>query len=70
MPWQRKRTPKAEKSPIHENPVSLLRNIGVIGLSELEPVILAALATEEPLLLIGPHGTGKSLLLTKIAEAL
>jgi ABC-type uncharacterized transport system YnjBCD ATPase subunit len=28
------------------------------------------LATEEPLLLIGPHGTGKSLLLTRIAEAL
>jgi len=48
----------------------LLRGIGMIGLSDLEPIILAALATEEPLLLIGPHGTGKSLLLTRIAGAL
>jgi len=49
---------------------SLLSEIGMIGLSDLEPIILAALATGEPLLLIGPHGTGKSLLLTRIAEAL
>ena len=49
---------------------SLLSGIGLFGLSHLEPVILAALATEAPLLLIGPHGTGKSLLLTRIAEAL
>ncbi len=48
----------------------LLYGIGLIGLSDLEPIILAALATEEPLLLIGSHGTGKSLLLTRIAEAL
>ena len=49
---------------------SLLGGIGLIGLTDLEPIILAALATEEPLLLIGPHGTGKSFLLTQIAEAL
>lgn len=48
----------------------LLYGIGLIGLSDLEPIILAALATEVPLLLIGSHGTGKSLLLTRIAEAL
>lgn len=49
---------------------SLLRNLGIVGLKELEPVILAALLTGEPLLLIGAHGTGKSLLLTRISEAL
>ena len=49
---------------------SFLGGIGLIGLTDLAPIILAALATEEPLLLIGPHGTGKSLLLTRIAEAL
>jgi MoxR-like ATPase len=49
---------------------SLLRGLGLIGLTDLEPIILAALATEEPLLLIGPHGTGKTLLLTQIAEAI
>ena len=51
-------------------PPSILAGIGLYGLSPLEPVILAALATEEPLLLIGPHGTGKSLLLLRIAKAL
>ena len=57
-----------QKTP-HE-PRSLLARLGLHGLSSMEPVILAALATEEPLLLIGPHGTAKSLLLTRIAEAL
>ena len=33
-------------------------------------MLVAALATEEPLLLIGAHGTAKSLLLTRIAQAL
>ena len=31
---------------------------------------MAALASEAPLLLIGPHGTGKSFLLLRLAEAL
>ena len=51
-------------------PVSFLRALGVIGWDRLEPVVLAALATEDPLLLIGPHGTAKSLLLTRLATAL
>jgi len=48
----------------------LIRRLGLYGLEPLTPVLLAALATEEPLLLIGPHGTAKSLLLTRIAAAL
>lgn len=40
------------------------------GLDRIAPVLLAALATDEPLLLIGAHGTGKTLLLTRVAEAL
>ncbi len=47
-----------------------LRGLGLIGLESIEPVILAALATETPLLLIGPHGTAKSLLLSRLCEAL
>jgi MoxR-like ATPase len=58
-----------ETDTADDNP-SLLSRIGLFGLSKLEPVILAALATEEPLLLIGAHGTGKSLLLTRIATVL
>ena len=47
-----------------------LRQLGVVGLDSLEPVILAALATETPLLLVGAHGTAKSLLLSRLCEAL
>ena len=46
------------------------KRLGLHGLEDLAPVLVAALATEEPLLLIGPHGTAKSLLLTRIATAL
>ncbi len=46
------------------------KRLGLQGLQSLAPVLMAALATEEPLLLIGPHGTAKSLLLTRIAAAL
>ena len=48
----------------------LFAPLGLQGLSTLEPVLLAALGSEEPLLLIGPHGTGKTLLLTRVAKAL
>ena len=51
-------------------PTGLLQGLGLIGLSSIEAPVLAALATEEPLLLIGPHGTAKSLMLTRIAAAL
>ena len=49
---------------------SILRALGVVGLEAIEPVILAALATEAPILLVGPHGTAKSLLLSRLCEAL
>lgn len=44
--------------------------LGVRGWNHLDAVLLAALATEAPLLLIGPHGTAKSLLVERIAIAL
>ena len=47
-----------------------LERLGLIGLSAIEPPLLAALITGQPLLLIGPHGTAKTLLLTRIATAL
>jgi MoxR-like ATPase len=61
--------------PIHgesttQQPRSLLARLGVIGMEAIEPVVLAALASTEPLLLIGPHGTGKSSLLQRVAAAL
>jgi MoxR-like ATPase len=48
----------------------VLRALGIAGWEHLEPVILAALAAEAPLLLIGPHGSAKTLVLSRLAEAL
>ena len=48
----------------------ILRDLGIVGWDRQEPVILAALATRSPIVLIGEHGTAKSLLLERLAEAL
>lgn len=49
---------------------SITEGLGVRGWSHLDVVILAALATQTPLLLVGPHGTAKSLLVERISAAL
>jgi MoxR-like ATPase len=51
-------------------PMRLLRSLNLFGLDHLDPVILAALTDERPLLLIGPHGTAKSELLNRLATVL
>ena len=56
--------------PAHIGLASPFKRLGLQGMNGIAPVLLAALATEEPLLLIGPHGTAKSLLLTRVATAL
>ena len=53
-----------------ENRRDLIARLGLVGLGSLEPLVLASLATQSPLLLIGPHGSGKSLLLERLALAL
>jgi len=55
-----------------ENPTaeSCLKKIGVYGYEQVEPIILAALVTEDPLLLIGKAGTGKTYLLNSLSEIL
>ncbi|MEY3350085.1 MAG: hypothetical protein RIQ50_196 [Bacteroidota bacterium] len=47
-----------------------LRKLGVFGFDEVEPIILAALVSEDPILLIGEAGTGKTFLLNSISEAM
>ena len=49
---------------------SFTEALGVVGWRKLEPVLLAALATELPLLIVGAHGTAKSLLVERTAVAL
>jgi len=59
------------KRPVTSNTsVYLTKPLGLLGWDNLEPVLLAALATREPLLLIGKHGTAKSFLLERLAQAL
>ena len=47
-----------------------LKQLGVFGYDDVEPVILAVLVSEDPLLLIGRAGTGKTFLLNSLSEAL
>ncbi len=47
-----------------------LSRLGVYGYGNVEPIILAALVTEDPLLLIDKAGTGKTFLLNSLSEAL
>ena len=46
------------------------RDRPVIGMEPIEPVMLAAMVTGEPSLLIGPHGTAELYLLNRIGNAL
>lgn len=50
--------------------ITHLADLGVYGFDRQEPVILAALITEDPMLLIGRSGTGKTFLLNSLSEAL
>ncbi len=50
--------------------LGLTESLGIHGWQHLDALLLAALATESPLLLIGPHGTAKSLLIERMATAL
>ncbi|NWG16800.1 MAG: MoxR family ATPase [Chloroflexi bacterium] len=50
--------------------ISITGSLAIHGWNHLDPVLLASLATESPLLLVGPHGTAKSLLIERIAGAL
>ena len=47
-----------------------LRAIGASGFDRSAAIIMAALVTEDPLLLIGASGTGKTFLLNSLSEAL
>src|SRR5262245_23300600 len=61
---------KKPSEPPARRPDPYFPALGVYGFGEAEPVILAALVTEDPLLLIGASGTGKTYLLNSLSEAL
>ncbi|MCY3853320.1 MAG: AAA family ATPase [Gammaproteobacteria bacterium] len=71
MPHSRNsKTPETVSRKKAPRKARVIRDLGIFGFDHIEPVILAALITEEPMLLIGQHGTAKSLLMTRISEAL
>jgi MoxR-like ATPase len=49
---------------------SISESLGVRGWNHLDAIILASLAIEEPVLLIGTHGTAKTYLVEQIATSL
>ena len=51
-------------------PRRVLRELGIAGWDLIEPAILAAVAAELPLLLVGPHGSAKTMLLKRLAQCL
>ncbi|MCE7959068.1 MAG: hypothetical protein DYH06_14190, partial [Acidobacteria bacterium ACB2] len=62
--------PAPPAAPAGPPRVRFLRLLGLHGWDGLDAPVLAALATESPLLLIGPHGSGKTMVLNRLAEAL
>ena len=55
---------------MNERPLPFLPRLGLHGYGHLEPLLLAALVTGDPLLLIGKAGTGKTMLLNGLSQAL
>ena len=62
--------PVATTVAVSTRATGLLSSLGLHGLSHLDAPVLAALASETPMLLIGPHGSAKSALLERLAVAL
>jgi len=48
----------------------MLEKLGIYGMEEVESAVLAGLVTGDPLLLVGSHGSGKTLLCERLARAL
>ena len=61
---------QAQAVAVRKKAPGRLRAIDVVSFDRYEPAILAALVTEDPLLIIGRSGTGKTFLLNTLSEAL
>ena len=48
----------------------MLEKLGIYGMEKIERAILAGLVTGDPILLVGTHGAGKTLLSARLAKAM
>lgn len=48
----------------------MLEKLGIYGMSGIEDMVLAGFVTGDPVLLVGTHGTAKTLLYLQLAEAM
>ncbi len=69
-PARRKARPRGRSTSARKRGAGFLERLGLVGYGALEPVVLAALVLEAPVLLVGPHGTAKSFLVERLAVAL
>ncbi len=67
---EKEQTPKARTGKKPVSRAGYLTKLGAYGFEQQETVLLAALVTEDPILLIGQSGTGKTFLLNTLSEAL
>lgn len=76
MPRATARLQELPRNPKNSNKLNygkgtfLTKPLGVYGWEKLEAILLAAIVSKTPLLLIGPHGCAKSYLLERLAVAL
>lgn len=63
-------SPTATLRSTPDRAAGLLARLGLHGLTYLDAPVLAALASQTPMLLIGPHGSAKSALLERLAAAM
>ena len=61
---QPRRTRKAK------SPIAFTASFGIQGWGAVDSILLAALALEAPVLLVGAHGTAKTLVAERVANAL
>lgn len=52
------------------NKIKIAQQLGLWGWDEMDSVILASLAAEMPVLLIGSHGSGKSMFFERLSEVM
>jgi MoxR-like ATPase len=63
-------TSQPRRSRKAKSPIAFTASLGIQGWGAVDAILLAALALEAPVLLVGAHGTAKTLVAERVANAL